>query len=102
MVIHSRNDWAETHLDADRDWVKTMMLTTLSDMTGQDFSRSAWTDFHRWSFANVEKAVGSPYLLDIENGLAACGDWCLGNRVEAAFERGRSLGEALREWVMTG
>jgi renalase len=102
LVIHSRNAWAETYLDANRHWVKAAMLTALSDLTGHDFSGSAWTDLHRWRFANVEQAVGSPYLLDIGNGLAACGDWCLGNRVEAAFESGRSLGEALREWVVTG
>ena len=101
LVIHSRNDWAQAYLQANRDWVKTTMLAALADVTGMDFTASQWIDLHRWRFANVEKAAGVPYLFDPENGLAACGDWCLGNRVEAAFESGRSLGQAVREWIAT-
>jgi predicted NAD/FAD-dependent oxidoreductase len=99
LVIHSRNDWAENFLDADHEWVKATMLKALADITGQDFSGALWSDLHRWRFANVDRAIGKPYLFDAETGLAACGDWCLGNRVEAAFESGRSLGQAVKKWI---
>ena len=78
------------------------MLMALADITGHDFSEALWTDLHRWRFANVGKAIGKPYLMDAETGLAACVDWCLGNRVEAAFESGRCIGLALSAWIATG
>lgn len=102
LVIHSRNDWADNFSNADRGWVKATMLKALADITGHDFSGALWSDLHRWRFANVDRAIGKPYLLDAETNLAACGDWCLGNRVEAAFESGRCLGLALRAWIATG
>jgi predicted NAD/FAD-dependent oxidoreductase len=29
--------------------------------------------------------------------IGACGDWCLGARVEAAFDSGRAMGETMAE-----
>jgi renalase len=78
------------------------MLKALADITPHDFSGPPWRDLHRWRFANVDWAVGKPYLFDSDAGLAACGDWCLGNRVEAALGSGRSLGQAIRAWIATG
>jgi renalase len=100
LVVHSRNDWAEQHLEDDRDSVKRAMLTALTNLTGHDFAGADWIDLHRWRYANVEQALGQPFLFDPENGLAACGDWCLGNRVEAAFESAHSLGEVLADLIL--
>ena len=46
---------------------------------------------HRWRYALVEQAAGLPCLWDGAALLGACGDWCLGGRVEAAFDSGRAL-----------
>ncbi|QLF68427.1 FAD-dependent oxidoreductase [Peteryoungia desertarenae] len=99
LTVHSRNDWAEAHLEADRDWIRQTMLAALSEVLGMDFSDAAWIDLHRWRYANVENAAGKDYLWDEKLNLAACGDWCLGNRVEAAFDSGRQLGAAIRRWA---
>ena len=95
LVIHSRNDWADAHLEEDRSAVQAAMLAALQALTGHDLSAAPWLDLHRWRYASVEQAVGLPHLLDADQGLAACGDWCRANRVEAAFESGASLAEAL-------
>ncbi len=95
LTIHSRNDWAEANLERDRGEVKSEMLASLKRVLGQDFSSAAWLDLHRWRYANVEQAVGEPFLFDDDLGLGACGDWCLGNRVEAAAESARALSEML-------
>jgi predicted NAD/FAD-dependent oxidoreductase len=97
VVAHSRNDWADAHLEAAPDWVQTAMLAAFSDVTGEDLSSAECVDLHRWRFANVEKTVGMPFLFDRENSLAACGDWCVGNRVEAAFESAWRLAQAIRD-----
>jgi renalase len=95
LTIHSRNDWAEAHIEGDRDEVKAQMLASLQRLLGRDFSMAVWIDLHRWRYANVDKPVGRPYLFDTGLELGACGDWCLGNRVEAAAESARALSEML-------
>jgi renalase len=43
----------------------------------------------------VETALGEPCLYDPAQRLGAAGDWCLGPRIEAAFDSGRALGERI-------
>ncbi|EKF60863.1 hypothetical protein QWE_03693 [Agrobacterium albertimagni AOL15] len=95
LTIHSRNDWAEANLERDRGEVQAEMLESLKRLLGRDFSTAAWLDLHRWRYANVEKPAGQPFLFDPALGLGACGDWCLGNRVEAAAESATALSEML-------
>ncbi|MGQ2967433.1 MAG: NAD(P)/FAD-dependent oxidoreductase [Allorhizobium sp.] len=95
LTIHSRNDWAEANLERDRDEVKSEMLASLKRLLGLDFSEAAWLDLHRWRYASVEKPADQPFLFDDALGLGACGDWCLGNRVEAAVESATALSERL-------
>lgn len=102
LVVHSRNDWAEQHLEDDRGSVTQTMLAGLEELTGQDFSSADWIDLHRWRYANVERAAEMPFLLDAGNRLAACGDWCISNRVESAFESAGGLADALRAMIEAG
>lgn len=95
LVVHSRNDWAEDNLERDRDSVRQDMLQALAKKTGTDFSMSSWLDLHRWRYASVDKPLGQAFLFDAAHGLGACGDWCLGNRVEAAVESAAALAEAV-------
>lgn len=95
LTIHSRNDWAEANLERDRSEVQADMLQSLKRLLGLDLSTAAWIDLHRWRYANVEQAIGEPYIFDDTLGLGACGDWCLGNRVEAAAESARALSELM-------
>jgi predicted NAD/FAD-dependent oxidoreductase len=82
-------------LEGDRGEIQAEMLQSLKRLLGKDFSTSAWLDLHRWRYANVEQAVGEPFLFDEALGLGACGDWCLGNRVEAAVASATALSELL-------
>ena len=50
---------------------------------------------HRWRYAFVEKSLGVACLSGGNHRIAACGDWCLGARVEAAFLSGRAAAEAV-------
>jgi predicted NAD/FAD-dependent oxidoreductase len=43
----------------------------------------------------VIKALGQPYLRSDDGTLWLGGDWCLGPRVEAAWESGDTIGRAL-------
>ena len=43
----------------------------------------------------MEAPIGESHLLGCDETLGVAGDWCLGARVEAAFDSGRALGQAL-------
>jgi predicted NAD/FAD-dependent oxidoreductase len=95
LTIHSRNDWAEANLERDREAVIAEMLAALRRLLDRDLSSASWIDLHHWRYANVEKPAGQPFLFDDALSLGACGDWCLGNRVEAAVESATALSKML-------
>jgi renalase len=96
LVIHANNQWSDMHLEDSPEAVRDLMLDALKRL----FPTIAWdeilsVDLHRWRFASVEQPLGRPFILDPALKIGACGDWCLGNRVEAAFLSGQALAENL-------
>lgn len=97
LVVHSQNHWADRNVDDDLEIVRTAMLDSLAKLLPGLPDEVLSADIHRWKFANVQTASESDVLLDFENGLAACGDWTIGNRVEAAFLSAVRLSKAIGE-----
>jgi hypothetical protein len=95
LLLHSNNHWANRHQDDDPDWVAEAMLKALTELTGIDTGAATHSALHRWLYARAETDLERDYLLDTENRLATCGDWCRGNRVEDAYLSGLRLGEKL-------
>lgn len=93
ILIQSDNAWAETHLEEDRDEVTAQLLKAASDHANTDLSVAAHKALHRWRYAAVSKSAETPFLMDPDMQLAACGDWCLGGKVEAAFLSASALAE---------
>ena len=102
LVVHSRNDWAQANLETDRRDVTEQMLAALTTRSGMNFRGAAWIDLHRWRFANVEQTAGEAFLFDPMLGLGACGAWCIGNRVEAAFQSASALADRLTNFLAEG
>lgn len=95
LLIHASNEWAEAHLEDDKETVQAVLMAAASALAGVNLSGAAHTALHRWRYAATPTPAGADFLLDRENKLAACGDWCLGSKVEAAFTSGQKLGEHL-------
>ena len=54
-------------------------------------------DAHRWLFSATPLSPDRPSLFDATAGLAVCGDWLAGGRVEGAFRSGvAAAGSILR------
>jgi predicted NAD/FAD-dependent oxidoreductase len=96
LVLQSTNHWAEAHMEDDLAEVEAVLTRELARYA-PDLPTPAFTRLHRWRFAAVETPVGAPFLFDRANRLAAAGDWCLRARVEAAFESGSAVGEAIAQ-----
>ena len=91
LLVHSTNLWANEHLHDARETVLAYLCQQTSETIGYDVSDAAHQAVHGWHFANLEKQVGPTFYLDANAQIAACGDWCIQGRVEAAFASGQSL-----------
>ena len=96
LLIHSDNDWAQSHIDSNPEEVTELLISALHEVTGISSKQIEHKVLHRWRYARAESFAGEDYLLDGSNHLAACGDWCQGGRVEDAFLSGARLGLKLK------
>ena len=87
FVAHASAEWSRTHIEDDEPDVRAALLDELPP--------AAAALAHRWRYALVEQALGEPCLWDPRAGVGACGDWCIGGRVEAAWDSGRALAAAV-------
>ena len=99
LMVHAAPDWSNTHAQADRDWVQTEMEASASTLCGTDISAAPHRALHRWLYASVSaspsNSPGEAAIYDQGIGLVACGDWCLGGRVEGAFLSGLAAADSL-------
>lgn len=96
LLVHADNAWARANLEEPSEQVEERLLTETLSLTGLSEASISYRSLHRWRYAKTEKALEREFLLDREEGLAACGDWCLGGTVESAYLSGYRLGVALR------
>ena len=95
LLVHSTNAWADAHLEEDMDFVLEHMLDEASRVTGEDLRAAAHRQAHRWRYANIDRQSGPTFFVDDDNRLAACGDWCVRGRIEAAFTSASDLAASL-------
>ncbi|MCE2991698.1 MAG: NAD(P)-binding protein [Candidatus Jidaibacter sp.] len=85
IVAHSRNAWAELHIDTDIEQVQKLLLTEFESVSGIDCSKADYISTHRWRYAIVDQTQKSGPFLDAAQGLASTGDWCVTSRIEEVW-----------------
>ena len=96
-VLHASAFWSRAHLDDDADSVIEALMAAFGDVAGTALPVPASVAAHRWRYALVETPLGRDYLWDSSARIGVCGDWCLGARVEAAYDSGVALARAVLE-----
>ncbi len=94
-VIHASPSWSERHLELDRDRVAGTMIENLSHIFGDRLPKTEYAGAHRWRYALTTAPLGRPFACSDDRTLFVGGDWCLGARVEYAFESGEAMATAL-------
>jgi len=92
-VLHARSEWSAANLEASADKIAARLVESFREQTGA--GAPVFSEAHRWRYARVSEPLGTPFQLDAQTGLATCGDWHLGARVEAAWTSGHLLGTEL-------
>ena len=100
LLIHSSAEYAESHLDDDRDDIIKHLCTETGRIIGCDVSFPECKILHSWLYANNIKRRLFPVFFDQGLQLGACGDWCVGGRVEGAFTAAYNLVEKIKESIL--
>ncbi len=90
-VLHASPRWSREHLDAERHLVLEHLYDAFRSAAGIPVPEPAHAAAHRWRCARVEEPLGEDCLFDAELNIGACGDWCVGGKIEAAMASGRAL-----------
>ncbi len=96
LLVLSSNLWAQENFNEADDIIKGKMLDKVVQIIGNNVFPPKHIQLHRWRYANCTRREGQKYFIDPNNQLAACGDWCIKGRIEAAFSSANGLFEALR------
>lgn len=94
LVVHAGPDWSRRNLEVTPDIAAADLESHWRVATGIT-ATPTFTAAHRWRYALVEETAGAAFLWDATSRLGACGDWCLGPRVEAAFDSGEAMADAV-------
>ena len=98
-VLHATPAWSLDHIEEDAATVAQVLFEAFAVNLGGRLPTPLHLGAHRWRRALVEQPLGWPCLVDEEMAAGACGDWCIGSRVEAAFDSGRALAYSLLSMV---
>lgn len=100
LVVHASPAWSRAHLEREPGEVSALLCAEFGRMPGLsavDQGAIRHAAAHRWRYALVEQAVGTPCLWSLGDRLGAGGDPCLGGRGEAAYASGLALDEQVVE-----
>ena len=97
LIVHSSNKYAEKHFDDDRKVVMQHLCDETSSIIGHDVGIADYKNIHGWRYANNVNRENCTIFLDHHLKLAACGDWCLGGRVEGAFNSAYMLSNEMKK-----
>ena len=95
IVAHATPAWSRDNLERPAEEVRDLLLQSLRSHAGS--FEAIYATAHRWHYALVETPAGAPYFWNAGAGFGACGDWCIGGRVEAAFDSGHQLAGRILE-----
>jgi len=97
IVVHARGQWSRDNLEIEREEAAGLLMANVRRLMPR-LGAPSTVMAHRWRYALVEQVATRPCLWDGTRRIGACGDWCIGPRVEAAF----LSGEAMAREVIAG
>ena len=71
------------------------MIAMLPSTLGTRLPEVEHASAHRWRYALAAAPLGRPYVCSDDRTLFVGGDWCLGPRVEYAFDSGQAIARTL-------
>lgn len=93
-VIQATPQWSQANLELDREAVADALLELFAAAFGIPLPAVTFRKAHRWRYARpLGKHKGSHWNAKLRLGV--CGDWCVGDTIESAWQSGRQLAESI-------
>ena len=89
-TVQASPEWSQEHLNDTPERIVDKMTKGFAEVTGIR-ATAAHAQAHRWLYAQTMTPLGQSHWWDAQLRIGACGDWCLGHRVENAFVSGLEL-----------
>ncbi|AIR89475.1 NAD(P)/FAD-dependent oxidoreductase [Pseudomonas cremoricolorata] len=87
-VLHATSHWSRQHIDLPKDQVIDQLWGEFAELIGCVVPAPTFSVAHRWLYARPAGNHEWGSLADPDQGVYACGDWCLSGRVEGAWLSG--------------
>lgn len=94
-VVHASPAWSRENLEMPPDDAADAIRALVSDALDTKLREPTYVSAHRWRYAQTETPLGQPFIASDDHTLYVGGDWCLGARVEYAYQSGRAIADAL-------
>ncbi len=88
LLLHAGHEWTADNWERDAEEVAAEMLQAFWKSSGIEPQQSTHLQAHRWKYAIPVDPPETRCFFDAASGIAACGDWAGGPRVEGAFLSG--------------
>lgn len=95
-IVHATSDWSRQQLEWSEVAAAKKVVGRFQSLAGVH-EQSTYSAARGWRYELVEETAGVSFLRDEGGHLGACGNWCLGPQIEAAFDRGEALAEAIQQ-----
>ncbi len=99
-VVHASPEWSTEHRELSADAAAYALQRELVQALGMPLPAVSFAQAHRWRYALTTRALGQPFLASTDGSLLAGGDWCLGPRVECAWQSGVAIAGALAQRLL--
>ena len=85
IVAHSTSAFAQRNMTENLEFIQKRLLQESMRLAKLDSDSIRYLSIHRWRYAKTIIEHPLPVLMDQNLRLAACGDWCIGDKVEDAY-----------------
>ncbi len=100
-VVQATAEWSTNNFDADEGTIEKALEDRFSELMstlpGFTPRRVVVRDSRKWANARVSNAADEPCLFDKAHSIGACGDWCLGSYLAAAWVSGVCMANSIDE-----
>lgn len=94
-VLHASPIFSQDNLECDLQVVARHLWDCFRRALALDMTVPTFLRGHRWREGLTLTPLGQSCGYDAAQGIGVCGDWCLGDSVDAALASGRSLAERM-------
>lgn len=94
-VAQASPAWSAHYLEESPEQIAARMLPLLAEVLGLSAADARYAAAHRWRYARVTTPLGQPFLHSGQDALYLGGDWCIGPRVEAAWQSGDAIAQTI-------